>query len=186
MNGSHEPCWIEQMSLCITQTTQKAYKSVKETGRPILCNQHGNIAEHDSYGGWYLTIWDGISWNERTQLCVLRRGTLNLQRYIDEILNVHVQLYAGTIGDRFIPMDVNARPHTAHEVRQYLQRKGNERMDWPAKFPDLNPIKHVWNEPKAAMTALPVQPRSAQEWNNIPQDHQEPDWEYEKALPSCN
>ena len=58
-------------------------------------------------------VWGGISWDGRTDLCVLDRGTLTGQRYIEDILDVHVRLYAGAVGDGFILMDDNARPHVA-------------------------------------------------------------------------
>ena len=75
-----------------------------------------NIAEHDRYGGGSVMVWGGISWDGRTYLCVLHRGTLTAQRYRDDILDVHVRPYAYAIGDPFILMDYNARPHTAYAI----------------------------------------------------------------------
>ena len=40
-------------------------------------------------------------------------------------------------------MDDNARPHRARVVNQYLEQEGIERMNWPARSPDLNPIEHA-------------------------------------------
>jgi hypothetical protein len=48
----------------------------------------------------------------------------------------------GANGDDFILMDDNATPHHARIVNEYLQQETIERMDWPAKSPDLNPIAY--------------------------------------------
>jgi hypothetical protein len=60
-----------------------------------------------------------------------------------EILAPIVRLYAGAIGDDFILMDDNARPHRARIVNEYLQQETIERMDWQAKSLALNPIEHA-------------------------------------------
>ncbi|GFT04261.1 transposable element Tcb2 transposase [Trichonephila clavipes] len=56
------------------------------------------------------------------------------------ILDPYVRPYAAAIGKDFILMDDNARPHRAGIVEEYLEDHGLERMEWPARSPDLNPI----------------------------------------------
>ncbi|GFV97136.1 DDE_3 domain-containing protein [Trichonephila clavipes] len=53
----------------------------------------------------------------------------------------YVRPYAAAIGNDFILMDDNARPHRARIVEEYLVDHGLERMEWPARSPDL-PIEH--------------------------------------------
>ena len=89
-------------------------------------------------------VWGDISYDGSTDLYVIRNGSLTCIRYRDEILAPIVRLYAGAIGDDFILMDDNATPHRARIVNEYLQQESIERMDWPAKSPDLNPIDHAW------------------------------------------
>jgi hypothetical protein len=89
-------------------------------------------------------VWSDISYNCSTDLYVIRNGSLTGIQYRDEILTPIVSLYVGAIGDDFILMDDNARPHRARIVNEYLQQESIERMDWPAKSPDLNPRDHAW------------------------------------------
>ena len=76
----------------------------------------------------------------KTDLHVLRQGSLTRVRYGDETLDVYVRCYAGAIGDNFILMDDKAPPHRARVVENYLQPETIESMDWSATCSDLNPI----------------------------------------------
>ncbi|GFT25042.1 transposable element Tc3 transposase [Trichonephila clavipes] len=42
-------------------------------------------------------------------------------------------------------MDDNAWPHRTLVVQELLESEDITRMDWPAYFPDLNPIEHLWD-----------------------------------------
>ncbi|GFU79556.1 DDE_3 domain-containing protein [Trichonephila clavipes] len=66
-----------------------------------------------------------------------------IQGISDEIPDPYVRPYAAAIGNDFILMDDNARPHRARIVEEYLEDHGLERMEWPARSPDLNPIEHL-------------------------------------------
>ena len=74
-------------------------------------------------------------------------------------------------------MDDNARPHRSRLVNQYLEQETIERMDWPAKSPDLNPIEHAWdilqrrisNRQNPPNTLQELADALVQEWSAIPQ-----------------
>ena len=88
-------------------------------------------------------FWGGISVQGKTDLHVFPNGNLTAQMYCDEILDVYFRPNGGAIGPEFILTDDNARPHRVPVTDAYLQRETIERMDWPARSPDLNPIEHV-------------------------------------------
>ncbi len=58
-------------------------------------------------------VWAGISLGGYTDLHMFQGGTVTGVRYRDEILDPYVCPYAGAIGNDFILMDGNARPHRA-------------------------------------------------------------------------
>lgn len=137
-----------------------------------------NIVEVDGYGGGSVMVWGGVSLDGRTDLHVFARGGITAVRYRNEILEPIVRPYAGAVGDDFILMQDNARPHTARVSMAFLADEGITVMNWPARSPDLNPIEHVWdmlsrrvrgrqNPPDTVQTLANA---LVQEWQAIPQN----------------
>ncbi|GFW05521.1 transposable element Tcb2 transposase [Trichonephila clavipes] len=80
-----------------------------------------NTVERHSYRGGGILVWAGISLGGHTDLHVFHGGTVTGLRYRDEILDPYVRPYAAAIGNDFILMDDNARPHRARIVEEYLR-----------------------------------------------------------------
>ena len=131
------------------------------------------IAEHDRYGRGSVMVWAGISAQGKTDLHVIDNGTLTAERYVNEILDVHVRPYAGAIGPDFVLMDDNARAHRARITNRYLEQAAIVRLDWPARSPDFNPIDML----QKAISSRQVQPATVrelrealiEEWAQLPQ-----------------
>ncbi|GFT64011.1 transposable element Tcb2 transposase [Trichonephila clavipes] len=87
----------------------------------------------------------GISIDGHTDLYIIRDGPLTARRYRDDILRPIEVPYATAIGDDFILLDDNSRPHRANLVEDSLFEEGIVRMEWPACSPDMKPIEHVWD-----------------------------------------
>ncbi|GFX78830.1 transposable element Tcb2 transposase [Trichonephila clavipes] len=106
-------------------------------------NYPSNIIERDRYGGRGVFVWGSIMLGSRTDLHIFDAGSVNGTRYCNEILLPYVRLFRGAMGLQFLFMDDNAPCHRTVAAEQLLESEDIERMDWPARSPDLNPIEHV-------------------------------------------
>ncbi|GFT66391.1 transposable element Tcb2 transposase [Trichonephila clavipes] len=151
--------------------------------RIFICRDRGStnnpalVHESVRFGGGGVLVYGGISIDGRTDLYIIRDGPLTARRYRDEILRPIVVPYAAAIGDDFILMDDNCRPHRANLVEDFLFEEGIVRMEWPACSPDMNAIEHVWDALGRRVAGRQPPPQTLQEleralleeWDRIPQ-----------------
>ena len=89
-------------------------------------------------------VWGGFSLHHRTPLHRVQ-GNLTGIAYRDDILEPIAVPALQAMGPGAILQDDNARPHRARVVQNFLQQQQVNRMNWPARLPDLNPIEHLWD-----------------------------------------
>ncbi|GFT46579.1 transposable element Tcb2 transposase [Trichonephila clavipes] len=92
-------------------------------------NSPAFVRESVRFGGGGVLVYGGISIEGRTYLYIIRDGPLTARRCRDEILRPTVVPYAAAIGDDFILMDDNYKPHRANLVGDFLLEKGIVRME---------------------------------------------------------
>ncbi|GFY20839.1 transposable element Tcb2 transposase [Trichonephila clavipes] len=126
-------------------------------------NNPAFVHESVRLGGGGVLVFGGISIDGRTDLYIIRDGPLTARRYRNEILRPILVPYAAAIGDDFILMDDNCRPHRANLVEDFLFEEGIVRMEWPACSPDMNPIDHVWYALGRRVAGRQPPPKSLQE-----------------------
>jgi len=133
------------------------------------------VQEQDRWGGANIMVWGGISYHSKTPLIIID-GTLNAQRYIEEILEPTVLPFLQQHPQiRYFQQD-NARPHSDRVTREFLTEQEANVLGWPASSPDLSPIEHLWDQLKSAISSRHPPPRNRrdlivaaqEEWGAIP------------------
>ncbi|GFX38416.1 transposable element Tcb2 transposase [Trichonephila clavipes] len=175
--------WTEQDWACVLFSDESRFSLSSDCRRQLIWRESGtayrpeNIQEKDRYPTCSIMVWAGIMINGRTRLHVVANGTMTGQRYIDEILLPHVRLFRGAVGDKFVFMDDNATCHRTLAVQDCLDSEGIQRLVWPARSPDLNPIENEWDALGRQVAGRNYPPTNkntlihalTEEWDKLPQ-----------------
>ncbi|GFW09856.1 transposable element Tcb2 transposase [Trichonephila clavipes] len=175
--------WTEQDWACVLFSDESRFSLSSDCRRQLIWRENGtayrpeNIQEKDRYPTCSIMVWAGIMINGRTRLHVVANGTMTGQRYIDEVLLPHVRLFRGAVGDKFVFMDDNATCHRTLAVQDCLDSEGIQRLVWPARSPDLNPIENVWDALGRQVAGRNYPPTNkntliralTEEWDKLPQ-----------------
>ncbi|GFV21952.1 heat shock 70 kDa protein 12A [Trichonephila clavipes] len=147
--------WTEQDWACVLFSDESRFSLSSDCIRQLIWRESGtayrpeNIQEKDRYPTCSIMVWAGIMINGRTRLHVVANGTMTGQRYIDEVL----------------------LPHDC------LDSEDIQRLVWPARSPDLNPIENVWDAlgRQVAGRNYPLSNKNTliraltEEWDKLPQ-----------------
>ncbi|GFY24581.1 transposable element Tcb2 transposase [Trichonephila clavipes] len=147
--------WTEQDWACVLFSDESRFSLSSDCRRQLIWRESGtayrpeNIQEKDRYPTCNIMVWTGIMINGLTRLHVIANGTMTGQRYIDEVL----------------------LPHDC------LDSEGIQRLVWPARSPDLNPIENVWDALGRQVAGRNYPPTNkntliralTEEWDKLPQ-----------------
>ncbi|GFT60107.1 transposable element Tcb2 transposase [Trichonephila clavipes] len=126
-------------------------------------NNPAFVHESVRFGGGGVLVYGCLYIDGRTYLYIIRDGPLTARRNRDEILRPIVVPCTAAIGDDFILMDDNCRPHRANLVEDFVLEKGVVRMKWATCSPDMNPIEHVWDALGRRVAGRQPSPQTLQE-----------------------
>ena len=74
-------------------------------------------------------------------------GTLNAQKYQDEILGSSVRSHLDSLDrQNMVLPDGIARPHCTRIIEEYKSHQNIASLPGPSLLLDLNPIEHVWDK----------------------------------------
>ena len=100
-----------------------------------------NVIQHDRFGGSSVMVWGGISHRGKTDLVTVHRN-LNAMRYCNETVQPALLPFLCQ-GHAIIFQLDNAWCHVARHRMHFLQANNVNVLDWPARSPDISPIKHL-------------------------------------------
>ncbi|GFX85945.1 transposable element Tcb2 transposase [Trichonephila clavipes] len=175
--------WTEQDWTCVLFSDESRFSLSSDCRRQLIWCESGtayrpeNIQEKERYLTCSIMVWAGIMINGRMRLHVVANGTMTGQRYIDEVLLPHVRLFLGAVGDKFVFMDDNATCHRILAVQDCLDSEGIQRLVWPTRSSDLNPIENVRDALGRQVAGRNYHPTNkntlnralTEEWDKLPQ-----------------
>ncbi|GFV61169.1 transposable element Tc1 transposase [Trichonephila clavipes] len=150
----------EQDWACVLFSDESRFSLSSDCRRQLIWRESGtdyrpeNIQEKDRYPTCSIMVWTSIKINGRMRLHVVANGTMTGQRYIDEVLLLHVRLFRGAVIS-----------------------EGIQSLVWPSCSPHLNPIENVWDALGRQVAGRNYPPTNkniliralTEEWDKLPQ-----------------
>ncbi|GFY17115.1 transposable element Tcb2 transposase [Trichonephila clavipes] len=169
--------WTEQDWACVLFSDESRFRLSSDCRRQLIWREWYCLSSRKYPGKGPISDMQYHGVGRHHDQWPHANGTMTGQRYIDEVLLPHVRLFRGAVGDKFVFMDDNATCHRTLAVQDCLDSEGIQRLVWPARSPDLNPIENVWDALGRQVAGRNYPPTNkntliralTEEWDKLPQ-----------------
>ncbi|CAF2076733.1 unnamed protein product [Rotaria magnacalcarata] len=100
-------------------------------------------------------VWLGVCAQGLTELVIIEHGTMNAERYINEVLHIALRSGNRMLGDDWTCQQDGAKPHIHKMVQKWCADHFPSFISkdrWPPNSPDLCPLDYsLWNELAGSM-----------------------------------
>ncbi|GFU87685.1 transposable element Tcb2 transposase [Trichonephila clavipes] len=206
--------WTEQDWACVLFSDESRFSLSSDCRRQLIWRESGtayrpeNIQEKDRYPTCSIMVWAGIMINGRTRLHVVANGTMTCANHT--LMKFYFLMFVFSVVLSVINLFLWTT--TQHVIEHSLFRivqnsEGIQRLVWPARSPDLNPIENdgmLWGGKLLVETILRQTKNTliralTEEWDKLPQQlldnvvqkygttcgmlHHTPRWTYPVLIP---
>jgi len=138
--------------------------------------QERHVSQTVKHGGGSIKIWGCMTVQGPGYMCKID-GNMDQHLYkgiLEDELQKTLEWYR-LKPDKVIFQQDNDSKHTAASVREWLNKRKFDTLEWPAQSPDLNPIEHLWAHIKKQLNKYDTAPkgildlweRVQDQWNTI-------------------